>query len=984
MLAERASSRTLLIIIDDLHDADHASLKLLRFVSRNLASARILVVGTYRPAEISGSAALGEVIGDLSREARLMPLGGLSIAEVSRFVENNPSDYTAVDIAARLHAATGGNPLFVEGVLRILASRGSGAQALGSERLFELPHGVRESIRRRLSALSRGTNSLLSRAAILGLEFSAHRCRSLVNLSERTLYRALDESHKAGIISPLEPGRYRFTHGLIRNVIYNDIKAEARIRLHARTGELLERLYHNDPAAVLPELAHHFHEAQISGKAVDYAAQAAQQAEAVYAYADAVQMYAKAITALALEDPLNRFKELELVLAFAAVLLQAGNFPQSHEAFERASRIARELKAWDYFARAVVGFAGQPQDALTWKPEAKILVLIEEALEVHQQEDSLRSMLLARLAIEVQLRGTNSDRADMLFQQAIEVARLAGDDNALFNALNSRAFFRVLEPDQRELAEFAAIDRGMLERDGFWLLFMWIFRHHLATGDLQAMDESIEQYAPSAERSKLLGARSVLCAVRGIKEMMAGHLEASERLFQEAISILVPWDRFDASQFIYTLVPLRREQERLDEVLSVTRRAAQLFPSFKFNRATMAQVLLETGAESDARSEFEQLADEDFRGIPRDTNWLATLAVAASLCVRLGDARRMRILYDMLLPYTGRNVNFFVQSCLGPVAYYLGMLATALSRYQEAEKHFRQALELNLAMNASLFAAYTQREHARMLLARDGPGDREQALAMLQDIRRATIKLGLKGLERDLQMLEVRAASGGPTGNMVAANQQIQPQAIEGPAESLPQFLFRRDGDYWTITFDGRISRLRDLKGFHYLVLLLRHAHQEFAATELAHLVDRNTHAGSSAAGNSGQLPRELSFRSDLGDAGTLLDRRAASAYRERLRHLHREVEQAEHINDSATKDRLEREIYALTAELKHAAGRTGRRRVTGAHAERARSAVAKRLRFAISRIEMVSPALGLHLNNSIRTGYYCAYWPNELISWSF
>jgi non-specific serine/threonine protein kinase len=82
--------------------------------------------------------------------------------------------------------------------------------------------------------------------------------------------------------------------------------------------------------------------------------------------------------------------------------------------------------------------------------------------------------------------------------------------------------------------------------------------------------------------------------------------------------------------------------------------------------------------------------------------------------------------------------------------------------------------------------------------------------------------------------------------------------------------------------------------------------------------------------------------------------------------------------------DRLQREIHALTAELKNAAGRTGRRRVTGAHAERARSAVAKRLRFAISRIGIVSPALGIHLNNSIRTGYNCAYLPKKPIPWSF
>jgi hypothetical protein len=125
-------------------------------------------------------------------------------------------------------------------------------------------------------------------------------------------------------------------------------------------------------------------------------------------------------------------------------------------------------------------------------------------------------------------------------------------------------------------------------------------------------------------------------------------------------------------------------------------------------------------------------------------------------------------------------------------------------------------------------------------------------------------------------------------------------------------------------------------------------------------------------------------MRSDLGDAGTVLDPKAKADYRRRLGELKEELEEAERLNDLGRKERLREEFDFVTAELAAAIGLGGRDRKTASHVERARSMVSNRIRFSMSRIEAMDSALGRHLNESIRTGYLCAYLPRQPVDWQF
>ena len=176
----------------------------------------------------------------------------------------------------------------------------------------------------------------------------------------------------------------------------------------------------------------------------------------------------------------------------------------------------------------------------------------------------------------------------------------------------------------------------------------------------------------------------------------------------------------------------------------------------------------------------------------------------------------------------------------------------------------------------------------------------------------------------------------------------------------------------WTIVYEARTVRLRDMRGLHYLAQLLQAPGREFHATQLV--------ATNGGHGNGVGVETELPVARDLGDAGPVHDARAWAAYRERLAELREALEEAEQLNDLGRQERARVEIAALRAELGAARGRTR----MASHAERARLTVTKGIGSALGRIADSHPALGAHLYATVRRGYFCAYVPDPRrpISW--
>ncbi|MGH7894877.1 MAG: hypothetical protein ACREQL_09420, partial [Candidatus Binatia bacterium] len=335
----------------------------------------------------------------------------------------------------------------------------------------------------------------------------------------------------------------------------------------------------------------------------------------------------------------------------------------------------------------------------------------------------------------------------------------------------------------------------------------------------------------------------------------------------------------------------------------------------------------------------------------------------------LGDTRRAAILYDLVLPYADRCPTAGSSiACMGSLSRSLGLLATLLSRYEDAEKHFERALEMNARIRARIWVAHTQHDYARMLVARDRPGDRERATALATEALATAREVGMKPLEA--KVLELRAAAG-------LGEEAIVEPSPEGPPTPAASAAFQREGDFWTIVYEGTRIRLRDAKGLQYIAHLLRHDGRDFHAADLAAGADAVP-----APASARRDPEASAIAAGLGDAGEVLDPQARSAYRQRLTDLEAELAEATQWADTGRAAKLGAELEFLREELSAAYGLGGRGRKAADVGDRARKAVTSRIRETIDRIGKEHPALARHFENAIHTGTFCRYQPDRPLRW--
>ena len=186
--------------------------------------------------------------------------------------------------------------------------------------------------------------------------------------------------------------------------------------------------------------------------------------------------------------------------------------------------------------------------------------------------------------------------------------------------------------------------------------------------------------------------------------------------------------------------------------------------------------------------------------------------------------------------------------------------------------------------------------------------------------------------------------------------------------------VLRRDGDYWTLSFENHTVAVRDVKGLHYLAQLLAHPGREFHVLDLV--------AGGWTRADAPAAPADQVLRSSgMGDSGVLLDAQAKDAYRRRLAEIDEDLDDARLRSDSGRIVQAEEERHFLIRELSRAVGLRGRDRRAGSAPERARVSVTRAVRHAMSRIRQHDPPLGEHLDRAVRTGTYCVYLPDSRIT---
>ncbi len=167
---------------------------------------------------------------------------------------------------------------------------------------------------------------------------------------------------------------------------------------------------------------------------------------------------------------------------------------------------------------------------------------------------------------------------------------------------------------------------------------------------------------------------------------------------------------------------LRREQGRLAEVADVLRASPIDYPTYPIFRAVQAQAAAELGHAEEARDALEALTRDDFAAVPFDEEWLVIMALLAETAGTLEDAGHAPALYERMLPYADRVAISYPEISTGAFARNLGLLATLMERWEDAEGHFEAATELNERVGAVTWLARTREAQAEMRRRRDAAG----------------------------------------------------------------------------------------------------------------------------------------------------------------------------------------------------------------------------------------------------------------------
>ncbi|TML33781.1 MAG: hypothetical protein E6G24_06660 [Actinobacteria bacterium] len=751
-LRATSQGRPLVLVLDDMHAADEPSLLLLRFLARELADSRLLVIAAYRDVDPTLSDMLASTLTELRREpvTHRVALEGLPEPAVAEYIEAAAGRAPSEALVDAIQTETEGNPLFVGEVVRLLVEEG-GLEAGAVEQLA-VPEGIREVIGRRLRHLSAPCFDMLTLASVLGREFDLEALEAVSGSGRDQLLGVLDEAMGARVVAaiPGAPGRVLFEHALIRDTAYDSLTSARRAQLHHQVGNALEDLYAADSEPHLAELAHHFFAALPSGdreKALGYAIRAAERSVGQLAFEEAARLYEMALTLV--EDDIEK---CELLLALGEAYARAGDMPAWKRAFREAAELADARQLPNHLGRAAFGYGGRILWAVS-RDDQLLISLIERALDaLGDEESALRVGLLARLAGGPLRDATHPPELKRArSEEAVAIARRIGDPATLAYALAGYTQAH-LSPDRytailpaAEECVAVALEAGDKERalEGYEQLFL----HLLGLGDGEGARANLREMAQLAQELRQPPQHWLVAVNQTLLALLEGRFDDAEGLLGETLKLGRAAPRWNAvMSYGLQLYLLRRGQGRLNELAETLEADLRelTFRTYPIVDCVLTRLYDEVGREDEARTLFDRLATDDFAQIPFDEEWLVSLGLLTEVAHSLGDRRRAGVLLDRLSPYADQVAVAYPEISMGSVSRYLGLLATTLSRWEVAERHFEDALAMNERIGTRPWLAHTQEDYGRMLLERGRERDRARASELLDLALRSYEALGME------------------------------------------------------------------------------------------------------------------------------------------------------------------------------------------------------------------------------------------------
>lgn len=430
-----AQDRGLVLLLDNLHWADDATMQLLHFVLRYRVAGATVIFATYRSEDISATGMLPDLLrGDSTPRADRIDLSPLESEDLALLLEAENGAVLSADLVTAIGTRSGGNPFFSLQILRLLRSEdrlehGESGWQLREGMSLGVPSRVLETVARRIQRLSAPTRSLLAAASVLGSEVNLSVLEAMWEGSSEDLATALDEAHDAMILREIPDG-LAYRHILLRDAVYAGLSRHRLAILHGRAGRALEARYEARLEDHAAELARHFVAAQEDEPALKYSLMAGSRAYRAFDSISSERHYQTALDIARRGGTPSTEADVETRLGFA--LRMAGRFEGAIAVLDHAASRHRELGDFEAEARCVSAMMAMHYAANSFEQGSARL---HEVLTFHADRSPSPGLALLHVHRCWELLARSNIKEYLaVAQEAVAMAHASGDPYVIAQA----------------------------------------------------------------------------------------------------------------------------------------------------------------------------------------------------------------------------------------------------------------------------------------------------------------------------------------------------------------------------------------------------------------------------------------------------------------------------------------------------------------------------------------------------------------------
>jgi DNA-binding SARP family transcriptional activator len=697
LLRRIAEARSLVVMLDDLQWAEPTALLLLRHLARALVGAPVLLVLSSRDPGEQDSDAFRLALAELDRgETRRLQLVGLDGGELNDLVSATASaaDRSAPEqVVEALRVQTAGNPLYASQLIRHWAETG-----FDHDRDV-VPPSLRGLVWSRVHAIGEDATEVLTAASVLGVELYEDVLIDMVGLATPVVIDTLDAALRSGLLIDTGSARrsLRFTHALVAGALYSDLGPSRRARLHGLAAEALAKNVDELPAGVVVQLARHCAQAGWPAEARHWSIRAGDYALDHLSPIEAAQHYRIALD-LADADDRPAAERADLLVRLGDALHRAGD-TDALDTLEQGAELAQRSGANEVLVRAVLaadrGFVrldeGRP----------RYLAMVEAALAVTDPADIPTFARLRALLARSLMYTPDTARRLAAAREALDLAAQHGDAMVIAQVA-TLVLHALAGPGNRELRTRVAADGiRAAEATGDPRLQFGAYHaaYHLAveSADPVVAARCLGRMRASAERLPEPRFRWLVGFSDTFDAMMTGRLEEAEDLANANFDLGLQISAPDAFTFFAGQVfVIGTFGGRHADLFPLVEQAAIESPEVLGFKIAYAIVCASVGREDAAQEILDAGVSTRFSELGPDNLWTTSIVGYAIVATELGDAHAAAILLPLVEPYSA-VVAFNGITSQGPVAAYVGKLASLVGEYEFAEQQLLAALEITTA-----------------------------------------------------------------------------------------------------------------------------------------------------------------------------------------------------------------------------------------------------------------------------------------------